>query len=121
MTKRTGPTNPYLKQLIENLKKKSFELNAPIWLTIAEKLEKPRRKKIEVNLSDIERNTEKNDTVIVPGIVLSSGELKKPINIAAWRFSEKAKEKIKKLKGKCLTMEELLKENPKGTGIKIIT
>jgi large subunit ribosomal protein L18e len=119
--KRTGPTNPYLKQLIENLKKKSFEDNAPIWKAVAEKLEKPRRKKIEVNLSDIERNTEKNDTVVVPGVVLSSGELSKPVTIAAWRFSSAAKEKIKKSKGKTLTIEELVKENPKGTGVKILT
>ncbi|MDI6807050.1 MAG: 50S ribosomal protein L18e [Candidatus Aenigmarchaeota archaeon] len=121
MAKRTGPTDPYLKQLIETLKKKSFELDAPIWRSIAERLEKPRRKKVEVNLSEIERSTEKNDTVIVPGKVLSSGELTKTVNIAAWKFSEKAKEKIKKLKGRCITIEELVKENPKGTGIKIIT
>jgi len=119
--KRTGPTNPYLKQLIEDLRKKSFESNTPIWKVIAKKLAKARRKRIDVNLSDIDRNTEKNDTVVVPGIVLGSGELTKPINIAAWKFSQGAKDKIKKIKGKCLTIEELLKENPKGTGVKIIT
>lgn len=121
MVKRTGPTNPYQRALIDDLRKKSFELEAPIWRTLAEKLEKPRRKKVEVNLSDIERNAEKNDTVIVPGIVLASGELTKPVTIAAWKFSQTAKEKIKKTKGKCLSIEELVKENPKGTGVKIIT
>lgn len=119
--KRTGPTNPYLKGLVEELRKKSFESNVPIWKAVAEKLAKPRRKRIDVNLSDIERNTEKNDTIVVPGIVLASGELTKPVNIAAWRFSQTAKEKIKKSKGKALTIEELVKENPKGAGIKIIT
>jgi large subunit ribosomal protein L18e len=120
MAKRTGPTNPYLKQLIENLKKKSFEDNTPIWRVVAKKLEKPRRQKIEVNLSDIERNTKDGDTIIVPGIVLASGELKKSINIAAWRFSASARRKIEKAKGKCLTIEELIKKNPKGTGVRII-
>jgi len=119
--KKTGPTNVHLKNLIESLRNKSFETNSSFLLTIAKKLKKPRRRKIKVNLSDIERNTEKNDTVIVPGIVLAAGELTKPINIAAWKFSAKAEEKIKNSKGKCLTIDELIKKNPKGKGVKIIS
>lgn len=121
MAKRTGPTNPYLKQLIEKLKKKSIELKAPIWRAIAEKLEKPRRKKVEVNLSRIERFVEKDETVIVPGVVLGEGMLTKPVKVAAWRFSESARKKIESAKGKCLSIEELLEENPKGSGVKILT
>jgi large subunit ribosomal protein L18e len=119
--KRTGPTNPYLKKLIEELKKNSRELKAPIWLAIAEKLEKPRRKKVEVNISDVERNAKQNETIIVPGVVLSSGELSKNVKVAAWRFSKKAKEKIEKAGGKCISIEELMKENPKGSNVKILT
>ena len=118
--KRTGPTNQYLKQLIENLKEKYYKDKTEIWLAVAEKLESPRRKKVEVNLSDIERNTNKGETVVVPGIVLSSGDLTKSVTIAAWRFSEAAESKIKKSKGKILTIEELVKENPKGTDVKIL-
>jgi large subunit ribosomal protein L18e len=118
--KRTGPTNPYLKQLIENLKKKYYNDKTEIWLAVAEKLENSRRRRVEVNLSDIERNSNKGETVIVPGVILSSGELTKPVTVAAWRFSETAKEKIKRSKGKILTIEELVKENPKGTNVKIL-
>ena len=121
MVKRTGPTNPLLQGLIENLKRKAFELKAPIWKEVAKKLEKPRRKRIEVNLSDLERNTSANDTVVVPGVVLANGNLTKPLTIAAWRFSVQAKEKIKKAGGKILTIQDLVKENPKGSGVKIIT
>ena len=121
MAKRTGPTNPYLKQLIETLKKRSFELGAPIWKTIARKLEKSTRRRIEVNLSDIGRNTKDNDTVVVPGIVLASGSLNKPVNIAAWRFSSSAIKSIKEAKGKILTIEDLIEENPKGSKVKIIS
>ncbi len=120
MAKRTGPTNPYLKQLVEDLKKKHFAEKTPIWLAVAEKLEKPRRQKVEVNLSDIERNVQKGETVVVPGIVLAAGELTKNVNVAAWRFSGNAGDKIKKAKGKVLTIDELVKENPKGTGVKIL-
>jgi len=118
--KRTGPTNPYLKKLIEELKKKSRESKAPIWMDVAEKLERPRRRKVEVNLADIERNANEGEVVIVPGTVLGSGELTKPVIIAAWKFSPGVEEKIRKSKGKTMTIEELSKENPKGSGVKIL-
>jgi len=121
MTKRTGPKNPYLRQLIENLNKKYHEEKAPIWGAIAEKLAKPTRKRINVNISDIERNTKDGDTIIVPGIVLASGNLSKSINIAAWKFSNSAIKKIKDSKSKMLTIEELVKQNPKGSNVKIIS
>jgi large subunit ribosomal protein L18e len=103
------------------LKEKSLELKAPIWKTVAEKLEKPRRKRIEVNLLDIERNTDVNDIVIVPGVVLANGKITKPLRIAAWRFSEQARKKIERSGGKVLTIEELIEENPKGSKVKIIS
>lgn len=121
MVKRTGPTNPYLRQLIETLNKKSYELNAPIWKTIAKKLAKPTRQRIRVNLSDIERHTSDGDTVIVPGVVLAAGTLTKSVTIAAWKFSGNAVKKIKNSKSKILTIEELIKENPKGSKVKIIS
>jgi len=120
MAKRTGPTNPYLKQLIEKLKKKSIELNAPIWKDVANKLGTSTRRRIEVNLSKIDRHAENGDTVLVPGTVLSSGKLTKTVDVAAWKFSSSAVEKIKD-KGKIMTIEDLLQENPKGSNVKIIS
>ncbi|MEM7821329.1 MAG: 50S ribosomal protein L18e [Candidatus Aenigmatarchaeota archaeon] len=119
--KKSGPTNKYLKELIEDLKRKSFELNAPIWKAVAEKLENPRRKRVVVNLSDINRNTNEGDTVIVPGVVLSSGNITKKLKIAALRFSSRAKEKIKNANCEAIEIKEIIKWNPKGSGIKIIT
>jgi len=88
---------------------------------IAEKLGRSTRERVEVNLSKIERYAEDGDTVIVPGVVLSSGQLSKPVTVAAWRFSPSSVKKIKDNKGKCLTIEELVKENPKGSKVKIIS
>lgn len=121
MSKRTGPTNPYLQRLIAKLKQKSIELNAPIWRAVAEKLEKPRRQRIEVNLGKIDRYTLPNETVVVPGIVLASGDITKPVTIAGWRFSSTAMEKIKEAGGKIISIEELMDRNPKGSRVKIIT
>ena len=121
MAKRTGPTNPYLRQLIENLKKKSLELKAPIWKDTAEKLSKSTRQRVEVNLSDIDRNVTDGETVIVPGVVLASGNLTKKVSVAAWRFSQSAEQKIKSSSAKIMTIEELVKENPKGSNVRIIS
>ncbi|MEM7826471.1 MAG: 50S ribosomal protein L18e [Candidatus Aenigmatarchaeota archaeon] len=118
--KPTGPTNPYLKKLIEDLKQKSKELKAPIWKAVAEKLEKPRRKKVEVNVYEIERYAKEGETVVVPGVVLGSGEIRKKVRVAAWRFSPKAEEKIKKAGGIVMKIEDLVKENPKGSNVKIL-
>src|SRR3989338_3377219 len=117
MAKRTGPTNPYLRQLIEKLKKSSLELKAPIWKDIAEKLSKPARQRIEVNISDIGRNVDDGETIIVPGVVLSSGSLTKKVDVAAWKFSKSAEQKIKNASGKIMTIEELVKQNPKGSNV----
>ena len=121
MVKRTGPTNPYLRELIVNLKKKWLEVNAPIWKDTAEKLSRSTRQRVEVNLSDIERNVADGETVLVPGVVLSSGNLTKKVHVAAWRFSKATEQKIKKANGKIMTIEELVKENPKGSNVKIIS
>ena len=120
MVKRTGPTNPILKQLIEDLKRKSIELQSNFLRDIAEKLNKPRRQRIEVNLAHINRYTEKGDTVIVPGVVLGYGELTKPVTISAWRFSKQAREKIEKAGGKAISIRELIEKNPRGTNVKIM-
>jgi len=120
MVKRTGPTNPILRQLIEDLKRKSIELQSNFLRDIAEKLNKPRRRRIEVNLAHINRHTQKGDTVIVPGVVLGYGELSKPITISAWRFSKQAREKIEKAGGKAISIRELIEKNPRGTNVKIM-
>ncbi len=120
MVKRTGPTNPMLRKLIEELKKKSLEENVRIWKKIAEILERPTRRRVEINLKHIEREARDGDTIIVPGVVLSDGELKKKVTIAAWRFSAKAKEKIEKAGARAISIEDLIKENPKGSNVRIM-
>jgi large subunit ribosomal protein L18e len=118
--KKVSATNPQLIELIRFLKRQSRENNAQIWRDIAERLTKPSRKRIAVNLSRLNRYTEKNDVVAVPGKVLGAGKINHPITVAAFAFSEKAKQKIKAARGKCLSYFELIKKNSKGSNVKII-
>ena len=120
MTKKNIKTNPLLVSLIHNLKKQSNEKDVQIWKDIAKRLEKPSRNWPEVNLNRISKYTSEKETALIPGKVLSDGELTKKVSIAAWSFSKKAEEKIKKAGGKTMTIEELMKTNPDGKNIRIL-
>jgi len=118
--KRTGPTNEHLKQLITELKKESNNQKNKIWKRIAQDLEKPTRNRRIINLSRINHTTKKNETIIVPGKVLGSGILNHELTIAAYAFSESAKKQIQQANGKTISIQELLKTNPKGKDVRII-
>ncbi len=118
--KKNVKTNPEVINLINNLKKLSWDKKAPIWRDIAKRLEKPQSSWSEVNLSRIARNTKKNDIIIVPGKVLASGDIDVAVTVAALHFSDQARTKINGAGGKDLTIMELANKHPKGTGIKII-
>lgn len=112
--------SPALKDLIENLYKKGVEDKAPVWKAVARGLNRPNRKGYEVNLFTIEKSAKPRETIVVPGSVLGSGEIKKAINIAALRFSGNSRKKIEKAGGKCMAIEELLEKNPKGSRVRIM-
>ncbi len=113
-------TNVHKLALIKTLKKASKKNNARIWRYIAELLERPRRLKVEVNLSKLDLHTKDGDIVVVPGKVLGGGKLNHKITIAAFSFSESAKRKLLDSGSRLITIEELINERPRGSGVKII-
>lgn len=118
--KKVKTTNPELIMLIRFLKKQSRENNVKIWKDVAERLAKPKRKRIAVNVSRLNRYTEKKETIVVPGKVIGTGKIDHQITVAAFSFSENAKEKIKAARGKTTSLIQLIKKNPKGSNVKII-
>ncbi len=119
MTKRTGPTNPITKKLVAELRTLSTKEKAKIWDRVADDLLKPSRTKRKVNIYRINKYAKDGETVLVPGKVLSDGNLSRKINVAAFQFSEKAIDKINK-SGKAISLKELMKDNPKGKNVRII-
>jgi large subunit ribosomal protein L18e len=117
--RETKTTNPEIVQLIRFLKKQSREKNAGIWLDVAENLSKPSRQRVAVNLSKINRYTEKNATIIVPGKILASGTLDHAVTVAAFNASDKAKEKLAAAKAKYMSITELMEKNPQGSNVTI--
>ncbi len=123
--------NPVLVECIEMLRKAAKEHDAPIWGRVAELLARPRSRRAEVNVSKIARyssskgssssgNGNTISTVVVPGKVLGSGSIEYPVAVAAFSFSNTAAKKILDAKGKVLSIDELVRMNPKGTGVRII-
>jgi large subunit ribosomal protein L18e len=108
--------NQVLSSLIENLAK----TDKPIWKKVASELSKPRRRRVEVNLSKIEVYAEGDSTILVPGKVLGAGSVSKKMNVAAFSFSDKAKALISAAGGKAMTIESLHKSNPEGKGVMIL-
>ena len=112
--------SPLLKELLVNLEIQSRRKKAPIWKAVAKGLNRPRRAGYEVNLFELERAVGKKEAVVVPGNVLGEGELARPIEVAALRFSGSAREKIVRAGGKALTIQELMEKRPEGKGIRIV-
>ncbi|MFW3146639.1 MAG: 50S ribosomal protein L18e [Thermoplasmatota archaeon] len=113
-------TDPGLVSLISDLKKASRENNAPIWRDIAKRLEKPSRVWAEVNVSRLALYTKKGDTLIVPGKLLGAGDIDYPVTVAAFKASKGAREKITAAGGTVLSISQMVHENPKGKGIRIM-
>ena len=116
--KRTGPTNFQLQQLLLELENRA--LGNRFWKRVLFDLKKSSRQRRTVNVYKIDRYARDGETVLVPGKVLSVGEINKPVAVAAVNFSAEAKRKIIEAKGKALSIKELLQSNPDGKKVRIL-
>jgi len=97
-------------------------------LDLAKKLSKPTRQQTKLSLEQLSRLFEKDgdkrdtkeDKVLVIGKVLGQGKIEKKVSIAALGFSEQAKEKLKKAGCKLKTFKQMIEENKKLEGVKIL-
>ena len=106
--------NPELVETLMNAKKKDK------WLEVAGILSGSRRKRINLNLNEINDQAKEKEKILVPGKVLSQGEINKKIKIIALGFSEKAKEKLSKSGCEFSNILAEIKSNPSAEGIKIL-
>ena len=113
-------SNPRLVNLISLLKTTSREHGVSLWRDIATKIEASSSRYAEVNLSKINRYANDGEIILVPGKVLGGGMIETSVKVAALNFSQSATDKITGAKGQCMSIEELLKEHPKGSQIRIL-
>jgi large subunit ribosomal protein L18e len=90
------------------------------WVEIASILTGSKRKKVNKNINEIEKEFKASETIVIPGKVLSMGEPTKKMKIVALNFSEKAKEKLLNSKCQVSSILEEIKSNPSAKGIKIL-
>jgi large subunit ribosomal protein L18e len=108
-------SNSILVETIIQAKKKEA------WNEVAELLSGSRRKRVNINLNELNGvEAQDKDVLVIPGKVLSEGNIDKKIKVVALGFSERAKEKL--LKSGCQTSDILneIKSNPTGKNIKIL-
>ncbi len=99
--------NKDLERTISDLRTAGRKTGHPIYKALAEELDKPKRIRVSVNLSRISRLTEGGDVVAVPGKVLASGALAHPVTVAAYAFSDLARQKIAAAGGSTKTLQQL--------------
>ncbi|BAN90564.1 50S ribosomal protein L18e [Aeropyrum camini] len=116
----TGPTSLVTRRIVSELRRAARRNSAPVWRRVAELLERPRRRRAEVNLSKINRYASDGEMVVVPGKVLGTGSLEKKVTVAALSFSLQALVKIRLSGSRAITLEQAVRENPRGSRTRII-
>lgn len=112
--------NPELAHILVELRRAAKAHDAPIWGDVAQKLARPRHQTDPVNVGHLERLVEANATVVVPGKLLAEGVLSKPLTVAAFHYSQGARQKVHQAGGRALGIHELLKAKPDGSGVRIV-
>jgi large subunit ribosomal protein L18e len=111
--------NAELAHVLIALRKTAKAHEAPVWYAVAEKLARPRRQARPVNVGHLERLASPKETLVIPGKLLAHGSLSKPLTVAAFHYSEDARTKIHAAGGTALSISELLKSKPDGTGVRL--
>ena len=91
------------------------------WLKVAGMLSAPRKNHANLNLQEINKQVKEGEKILVPGKVLSQGNLDKKIKIIALGFSESAKEKLKNSGSQTSSILEEIKSNPEAKDLKVLT
>ncbi len=120
MLRTIAKENPELRRTLIDLRKAAREHRAPLWAAVAERLARPRHQVDPVNVGHLERLAEAKATVVVPGKLLADGRLTKPLTVAAFHASVAARQKVHAAGGTVVSIHELLKSHPDGTGVRIL-
>ncbi len=87
-----------------------------LWKRVLELSEVPARSRRSVNIYKINKYSKEGDMILVPGKVLSEGQMDHKVNITAMEFSASALSRLKDADCTVKKLDEMLKEK----GIKLI-
>jgi len=120
MAVRRRKGNPELVRLVGELKKAARAHQAPIWAAVADRLERPRHQVEPVNVGQLDRLAEAGETVVVPGKLLAEGRLVKRLTVGAFGFSAEARGKIHAAGGSAVSLQDVIKAHPDGSGVRLL-
>ena len=102
------------RSLIVDLDKHGKKTGKRIWRVLAQTLASSSRRRPQAGLYLLGRLAKKNPgkIFVLAGKLLSNGPIESKIEVACFSCSAKAKEKIGKLGGKVMTLDELIKHDP---------
>jgi large subunit ribosomal protein L18e len=112
--------NPELVRLVVELRRAARAHHAPIWASVADRLERPRHQLAPLNVGHLERLAETDETIAVPGKLLADGPLSKRLTVGAFAYSTEARAKIHAVGGSALTLHDLVRARPDGTGVRLL-
>jgi len=90
------------------------------WNQVSDLISSPKRKSIIFNLSEINDTAKEGENIVVPGKVLSQGEISKKIRLIALRFSKMAEEKLLKSKTEFSYIKDEIKKNPQAKNLRVL-
>ncbi len=98
-----------VKEWMEALSAASRKEHYPkLWKRVHSLVAVPARRRASVNLYKIGKYTKEGDNVIVPGKVLSTGDIDHKITIAAIEFSEPALKSLKEANCKIVNIKDMI-------------
>ena len=112
--------NSDLVHLVGELRRTARTSHAAIWTAVADRLERSRHQVTPVNVGHLERLAKTDETVVVPGKLLADGLLTKRLTVAAFAYSAEARSKVRAAGGVTLTLHDLVKSRPDGTGVRLL-
>jgi len=102
------------RKLVASLEKTSRKTKKKIWKDLAERIEKPTRNNTVINVDKLDKlaNQFKGKVLVVPGKVLSQGEINTKAKVVAISASARAIEKISE-KGEFVLLQDFVGEKVK--------
>ncbi|MEM4254914.1 MAG: 50S ribosomal protein L18e [Candidatus Norongarragalinales archaeon] len=118
-SKFRGPESSEVKALVAFLEKTVRKSHSRAWASVASFMLKPARVKKgkAVNLYKLEKIAKDGDVIVIPGVLLGVGDLKKKITVAAFKASESARAKLGK---NLVSIRALAEKNPEGKKVRIV-
>jgi large subunit ribosomal protein L18e len=120
MLRTIAKQNPELRRTLIDLRKAARVHQAPVWAAVAERLARARHQVRPVNVGHLERLAEAEATVVIPGKLLAEGRLTKPLTVAVFHTSSAARLKVHEAGGTVVTIRDLIKSRPDGSGVRLL-